>query len=71
MQRQDNIKTLLDFLESSDFYSRLYALQLIAAIFSSRPERTQECILAAALGTSRLVATLDDARDPVRNGQSS
>jgi hypothetical protein len=42
-------------------------LQLIACIFTSRPERTQECVLNAALGTSRLVATLDDPRDAVRN----
>jgi predicted nucleic acid-binding Zn-ribbon protein len=33
----------------------------------ARPERTQECILTAPLGTSRLVATLDDPRDAIRN----
>ena len=66
-QRQDNIKVLLGMLESSDFYSRLYSLQLIAAIFTARPERTQECVLNAALGASRLAATLDDSRDAVRN----
>ena len=33
----------------------------------ARPERTQECILIAPLGTSRLVATLDDPRDAIRN----
>jgi len=66
-QRQDNIKILLGMLESSDFYSQLYSLQLITAIFTARPERTQECVLNAALGTSRLAATLDDSRDAVRN----
>ncbi|KAF2003638.1 intracellular protein transport protein-like protein [Amniculicola lignicola CBS 123094] len=66
-QRQDNITLLLDLLEPPDFYSRLYSLQLIQAISNARPERTQECILTAPLGTPRLVATLDDPSDAVRN----
>jgi hypothetical protein len=40
---------------------------LINAISSARPERTQECILTAPLGTPRLVAVLDDPREAVRN----
>ncbi|KAF2801066.1 hypothetical protein K505DRAFT_412534 [Melanomma pulvis-pyrius CBS 109.77] len=66
-QRQDNITILLDLLETPEFYSRLYSLQLIQAISSARPERTQECVLTAPLGTPRLVATLEDPRDAVRN----
>jgi intracellular protein transport protein USO1 len=68
-QRQDNIQILLDLLESTEFHSRLYSLKLITAMFSARPDRTQECVLTAALGTSRLVATLDDPREPIRNGR--
>ncbi|KAF7597532.1 hypothetical protein BBP40_000010 [Aspergillus hancockii] len=66
-QRQDNITALLDLLDTRDFYSRLYSLQLIFQISSARPERTQECILTAPLGIPRLVSALDDAREPVRN----
>ena len=66
-QRQDNITVVLDLLESREFYSRLYALQLISYVSTSRPERTQECIFSAPLGVSRLVATLDDSREAVRN----
>lgn len=66
-QRQENITLLLDFVESEDFYSRLYSLQLLTAILSARTERTEECIFTAPLGISRLVATLDDQRDAVRN----
>ncbi|KAH7036343.1 p115 like vesicle tethering protein [Macrophomina phaseolina] len=66
-QRQDNITLLLDLLESPDFYSRRYALKLLKAISELRPERTQECILSAPLGIPRLVATLDDPRDAVRD----
>jgi hypothetical protein len=66
-QRQENITILLDLLDTGDFYSRLYALQLLLAILLLRPTRTEECIFTAPLGISRLVATLDDTRDAVRN----
>ena len=66
-QRQDNITILLDLLETTDFYSRLYSLQLLNAILAARAERTEECIFTAPLGISRLVAVLDDSREAVRN----
>jgi intracellular protein transport protein USO1 len=66
-QRQENITLLLDVVESDDFYSRLYSLQLLAAILAARTERTEECVFTAPLGISRLVAALDDRRDAVRN----
>lgn len=66
-QRQDNITLLLDFLDTQDFYSRLYSLQLLSAILASRTERTEECIFTAPLGISRLVAVLDDRREAIRN----
>jgi len=58
---------LLDLLDKPDFYSRLYSLQLIRAISLARPQRTQECVLTAPGGIERLVATLDDPRDAIRN----
>ena len=67
-QRQDNITILLDLLDTHEFYSRLYSLQLLAAVLSSRPERTEECIFTAPLGISRLVNTLYDRREVIRNG---
>lgn len=66
-QRQDNITMLLQFLDTNDFYSRLYSLQLLSAILASRTDRTEECIFMAPVGISRLVAVLDDKRDAVRN----
>jgi len=66
-QRQENISLLLDFLETNDFYSRLYSLQLLSAILSARTERTEECVFNARLGISRLVALLDDHREAIRN----
>lgn len=66
-QRQENITLLLDFLDTYDFYSRLYSLQLLSAILAARTERTEECVFNARLGISRLVAILDDRREAVRN----
>ncbi|KAI0445636.1 p115 like vesicle tethering protein [Xylaria telfairii] len=66
-QRQENITLLLDFLETTDFYSRLYSLQLLVAILAARTERTEECISSAPLGIPRLVAVLEDRRDAIRN----
>ncbi|KAL6715171.1 Vesicle-mediated ER to Golgi transport protein [Lecanora helva] len=66
-QRQENITALLDLLDSPEFFSRLYSLQLISAISTARPERTQECVYTAPLGVSRLVAILEDKREAVRS----
>lgn len=66
-QRQENITALLNLLDTHDFFSRLYSLQLISAISTARPERTQECVYTAPLGVSRLVAVLDDKREAVRS----
>ncbi|KAM0249198.1 hypothetical protein ACHAQJ_009142 [Trichoderma viride] len=66
-QRQENITLLLDFLDATDFYSRLYCLQLLSSIITARTQRTEECVLSAPLGISRLVAALDDQREAIRN----
>jgi len=58
----------LECLESSDFYSRLYALQLLTNLLKARPALIQKCLLSSALGISRLVASLNDNREAVRNG---
>ncbi|KAK4101348.1 hypothetical protein N658DRAFT_566742 [Parathielavia hyrcaniae] len=68
-QRHENIALLLGFLgkDRSDFYSRLYSLQLLSAILSARTERTEECIVNTNDGMSRLVAVLEDPREAVRD----
>ncbi|KAF8435278.1 p115 like vesicle tethering protein [Terfezia claveryi] len=66
-QKQENLTILIDLLESPDFYTRLYTLQLLAAILENRPERAQECVYTAPLGVSRLASILDDKRDAIRN----
>ncbi|KAF3925502.1 hypothetical protein AA313_de0205985 [Arthrobotrys entomopaga] len=66
-QKQTNINLLIDLLNQSDFYERLYALRLLSAILKNRPERTRDCIYTAPLGLERLVATLEDRREIIRN----
>lgn len=66
-QRQENITLLLDFLETNDFYARLYSIKLLSAILHHRPERTEVCVYTAPLGISRLVTMLDERRDAIRN----
>ena len=58
-------------MAAHEFFSRLYALQLISAISTARPERTQECVYTAPLGVSRLVAVLEDKREAVRSGKAT
>ena len=65
--KQSNITALLDLLENNDFYSRLYALQILSHVSSARPDRTQESVFAAPLGVSRITSVLDDKREAVRN----
>jgi hypothetical protein len=66
-QRQENVELLLSLIESPEMHPRLYGLQLLAAVHSARPERTEKCILDDPLGVARLIAALDDGREPVRN----
>ncbi|KAL1842980.1 hypothetical protein VTJ49DRAFT_3457 [Mycothermus thermophilus] len=68
-QRHENIALLLGFLarERTDFYSRLYSLQLLSAILSARTERTEECIVNTSDGISRLVAVLEEPREAIRD----
>ncbi|SPQ27398.1 f06b110f-e45c-47cc-8731-942e9589b5c3 [Thermothielavioides terrestris] len=68
-QRHENIALLLGFLakDRTDFYSRLYSLQLLSAILSARTERAEECIVNTSDGISRLVAVLEDPREAIRD----
>ncbi|KAL2116978.1 hypothetical protein VTJ04DRAFT_9146 [Mycothermus thermophilus] len=67
--RHENIALLLGFLsrDRTDFYSRLYSLQLLSAILGARTERTEECIVNTSDGISRLVAVLEEPREAIRD----
>jgi len=65
--QREHVTLLLDFLETTDAHVRLYSMQLISAIHSARTDRTEDCVLAAPGGLSKLVTILDDRREAVRN----
>ncbi|KAK5940313.1 Vesicle-mediated ER to Golgi transport protein [Knufia obscura] len=65
--RQDNITALLELLEKSEFYLRLYALQILSQVCAARPQRAQEAISAAPDGPSRIIEVMKDKREAVRN----
>jgi len=62
---------LLECLQSHDFYSRLYALQLLSNLLKARPSVIQKFLLTSPLGISQLVARLNDPREAVRNGNNT
>lgn len=66
-QNNDNILALLKLVEGEDFFVKLYALQLLSAIISNRPEKAQECLFGAPAAISVLVGALDDPQEIVRN----
>lgn len=67
-QNNDVIELLLEILqEYPDFHIRLYALQLLESLVSSRAMRTKDCLLSIPTAVSVLVSLLDDPHDPVRN----
>jgi intracellular protein transport protein USO1 len=66
-QNDEMVFSVIEFVKLSDFYIKLYSLQLLSALITNRPSRTQECILAAPLGISVLVSAMDDVRDAIRN----
>ncbi|GME71122.1 unnamed protein product [Ambrosiozyma monospora] len=61
------IDLLVDFLELDDIHIRLYSLQLLQALISTRPQRTKQLILKSPAAVSKLCATLSVSYEPIRN----
>jgi chromosome segregation ATPase len=66
-QDNQNISSLVSLLENTDFYVRLYTLQLLEALVSTRPLKSKDLLLNSPLGIPSLVQVLKDQHDPVRN----
>lgn len=64
-----HIQVLLDLLESeaAETYTIVVALELLAALSEREPVGLGSAVLAAPAGAARLLDTLSDARDEVRN----
>lgn len=66
-QTDEIIRSLFLFLESKTFHIRLYTIQLLEALISTRPLRTREVILNIPTGVSTLVGLLTDVNEPIRD----
>ncbi|BFZ63255.1 Vesicle-mediated ER to Golgi transport protein [Saitoella coloradoensis] len=62
-----NISSIIEILDQNDFYVRLFALQLLANLMGVRGNNMKELMFADPTALSRLVATLGDGREAVRN----
>ncbi|KAG7940302.1 hypothetical protein KL904_000165 [Ogataea polymorpha] len=58
---------LVDLVEADDIHIKLYSLQLLQALCSTRPLRTKELTLKSPLAISKLCQALDDPYEPIRN----
>ncbi|KAF9928458.1 hypothetical protein FBU30_002360 [Linnemannia zychae] len=67
LEDASNVEILLDMLEEYDFYVRFHVVSLLATLVLNNTDRLQECILAAPMGISKLMALLDDRREIIRN----
>ncbi|GAA6001670.1 hypothetical protein JCM10207_002257 [Rhodosporidiobolus poonsookiae] len=61
------LHTLLTLLTPMHFYLRFFTLQLLGILLANRPAQVQQYVLTAAGGVGRLVETLDDTREIIRN----
>lgn len=66
-QSLDNIELLLDFLQIDDMHIRIYTLQLLQALCTTRAARTKELILKIPTAVSKLCSVLDETYEPIRN----
>lgn len=64
------LHTLLNLLTSNHFYLRFFSLQLLGVLLGNRSTQVQMHVLTAPGGVGRLVETLDDSREIIRNGRS-
>lgn len=62
------LHTLLKLLTPTHFYLRFFSLQLLGILLANRSSIVQSHVLTAAGGVGRLVETLDDNREIIRNG---
>ncbi|KWU45465.1 hypothetical protein RHOSPDRAFT_16490, partial [Rhodotorula sp. JG-1b] len=61
------LHTLLTLLTPSHFYLRFFTLQLLGILLANRPQQVQQYVLTAAGGIGKLVETLNDSREIIRN----
>ena len=66
-QDLSNLELLVDILEFDDIHIKIYTLQLLQALVSTRSKRTQELIMKSPTAISKVCQVLDDDYEPIRN----
>ncbi|GAA5859616.1 hypothetical protein JCM1840_006374 [Sporobolomyces johnsonii] len=61
------LHTVLTLLTPMHFYLRFFSLQLLGILLANRSQQVQQYVLTAPGGIGRLVETLDDSREIIRN----
>lgn len=66
-QTNEIVHLFFQLIDTGNFHIRLYTIQLLEAVLSTRPSRTREAIITLPVGVSTLVCLLDDVHEPVRD----
>ncbi|RCK56697.1 Intracellular protein transport protein USO1 [Candida viswanathii] len=68
IQDQEILSQLIENLsEATDYHTKLYTIQLLEALASSRGSRTKEALLNIPTSMSTICLLLQDSNEPVRN----
>ena len=59
---------LLTLMTPTHFYLRFFSLQLLGILLNNKSQQVQGYVLTSPGGIGRLVETLDDSREIIRNG---
>ncbi|PRT55045.1 Intracellular protein transport protein USO1 [Wickerhamiella sorbophila] len=62
-----NVVALLDFAQSKDMFTSLYAMQLLSAMVASRPDTIKQSLFSVPQGISTLVAAMESKYEMVRD----
>ena len=68
IQDEEILRLLIENLsETNDYHAKLYTIQLLESLASSRGSRTKDCLLNIPTSMSVLCLLLQDSNEPVRN----
>lgn len=67
IKSNDNVATILNFLEEFDFKVRWPAIRLLTALLANKPKDIQEIVLVSPMAVSKLMDLLIDSREVIRN----
>lgn len=67
IKSNENVATILNFLEEFDFKVRWPAIRLLISLLGNKPKDIQEIVLVSPMAVSKLMDLLIDSREVIRN----